>query len=159
MPVSFEPTPSGTYGVTFPKLPRALIAGLLALSVRIWRLLGDRVKVQGRPLLLLTTIGAKSGRRREALLGFWPDGSEAWFVVASLGGSARNPGWYLNLAAQPDAWIEVGGRRRQVRAGQLEGAEREEAWQRVVSTAPGYGRYQEKTDREIPILRLSAVTD
>jgi deazaflavin-dependent oxidoreductase (nitroreductase family) len=74
---------------------------------------------------------------------------------APLAGAARHPAWFLNMAKHPDdIWLEVGGERFQVRADSLEGTERSEAMQRIAATSARYGRYQEKTDREIPIVRL-----
>src|SRR5262249_58007153 len=76
--------------------------------------------------LVLTTIGAKTGQRRETLLGSFPDGDNAWLIIASFGGNAQNPAWYHNLAAHPDpVEIEGGGRPVQVAAAQLSGAEPE----------------------------------
>ncbi len=82
---------------------------------------------------------------------------DAWLIVASFGGNAKNPAWYHNLAAHPDqAEIEVGGRKLKVTATQLTGADRDAAWQRIIAAQPRYAGYQTKTDREIPILRLTA---
>jgi F420H(2)-dependent quinone reductase len=73
-----------------------------------------------------------------------------------LGGSARNPSWYHNIAAHPDqVWIEVAGQQLRVTAEQLDGEPREAAWQRIVESQPRYAGYQRKTDRVLPILRLS----
>ena len=157
MPV--EVTPRGTRGFEPPKLPRPLMSAMIRTGLFVYRVLGDRMRVMGRPLLLLETVGARSGRRRMTMLGWFPDTpAEGWLVVASFGGSARHPAWYLNMARHPDRiWVEAGGRRLQVRAESLRGAERADAWQRIVALSPGYGRYQEKTDREIPIVRLSPV--
>jgi deazaflavin-dependent oxidoreductase (nitroreductase family) len=76
------------------------------LSIAMFRLFGRRMRVQGRPLLLLTTTGAKTGRRREATLGWFPDeerGSDSRLIVASNAGAATHPSWYVNLARRPDA--------------------------------------------------------
>src|SRR5439155_19494173 len=70
--------------------------------------------------------------------------------------AATHPSWYVNLARRPDGVaIEVDGRRFAVNAQSLHGAERERAWARIVALAPGYGKYAEQTDREIPIVRLT----
>jgi deazaflavin-dependent oxidoreductase (nitroreductase family) len=113
-------------------------------------------KIQGRPLLRLTTKGAKSGKRRATVLGWFADEDDSWFVVASNGGSARHPAWAFNLAKNPgDALVDVGDGDFPVEAELLTGAERESVWSQVVELAPGYGRYLEQTDREMPIFRLS----
>jgi deazaflavin-dependent oxidoreductase (nitroreductase family) len=135
------------------------LAAFKFVNVGMFRLAGGRMKVQGRPLLLLETIGARTGRRRQTTLGWFPDedaSRRAWLIVASAAGAATHPAWYFNLARRPDdASIEVGGERVAVRAESLDGAEREGAWTRVVALAPGYGKYAHDTDREIPVVRLT----
>jgi deazaflavin-dependent oxidoreductase (nitroreductase family) len=75
--------------------------------------------------------------------------------VASAAGAARNPAWYHNLAAHPDqVQIEVGGHKIAVTAEELHGAERDEAWRQITATAPRFAQYQQKTDRELPVIRL-----
>jgi deazaflavin-dependent oxidoreductase (nitroreductase family) len=107
-------------------------------------------------LLNLTTIGAKTGNRHTVPLSWYPDGENAWLVVASFGGAARHPAWYINMARHPDqVWIELGGRKIKVSPESLRGSEREQAWQRIVAVAPNYGEYQQHTDREIPVVRLT----
>jgi len=129
------------------------------MNVGMFRLLGRRMRVQGRPLLLLTTTGAKTGRVRETTLGWFPDeegGSDSRLIVASAAGAASHPGWYVNLARRPDgAAIEVDGQRFAVECDSLHGGERDRAWKRIVALAPGYGKYEHDTDREIPVVRLT----
>jgi len=157
MPVQL--TPRGTRGGGFTKLAPWVLAIYKFLNVGMFRLGGGRVRVQGRPLLLLTTTGAKSGRRRQSTLGWFPDeagAGESWLIVASNAGAATHPSWYVNLARRPEgASIEVDGRRVDVSAESLMGAERDRAWSRIVALAPGYGKYAEQTDREIPVVRLT----
>ena len=146
--------PSGTRGAEIPGFLRPMMramGGVGNLMVRFG------VKVQGQPLLRLVTTGARTGRRRETVLGWFrdPGGGEGWLVVASNGGSARHPGWAFNLAKSPTAaFVDLGDGEFPVEAELLSGDERSEQWNRVVELAPGYGRYVEKTDREIPIFRL-----
>jgi deazaflavin-dependent oxidoreductase (nitroreductase family) len=138
-----------------PWLMRIMSAG----NVAFFRLLGRRARVQGRPLLLLTTVGANSGKRRQATLGWFddePPSADTWLVVASKGGSATHPGWFVNLARRPkDVTIEIDGQKISVEPQSLEGAERERAWERIAAVAPGYGKYAVTTDREIPVVRLT----
>ena len=110
----------------------------------------------GFPVLLLTTVGAKTGKERTHILGGFPDGADAWLVVASKGGAATHPAWFINLAKNPEkVWIQVGNRKMRALVESLVGAEREQAYARVVAVAPRYGDYLKKTDREIPVLRLT----
>jgi F420H(2)-dependent quinone reductase len=78
-------------------------------------------------------------------------------VIASLGGASRQPGWMYNLAKEPHATVEFyGGRRLDVEARTLSGEDREAAWKRIERDAPEYAKYLTKTDREIPVARLTA---
>jgi deazaflavin-dependent oxidoreductase (nitroreductase family) len=106
--------------------------------------------------LVLTTIGRKSGAERHTPVGRFPCKDGTWLIVASAAGGAKNPAWYYNLAAHPDrAWIEMEGRKTAVTAEQLHGAEREEAWQQITTTAFNFAKYEQATDREIPVIRLT----
>ncbi len=114
-------------------------------------------KFMGFNALILTTIGRKSGAERTNPVGWFPGKDGSWLIVASAAGAAGNPAWYYNIAAHPDkVRIEVEGRTVAVVAEQLHGAERTEAWQQIVATAPRFGGYQQKTDREMPVIRLVA---
>jgi deazaflavin-dependent oxidoreductase (nitroreductase family) len=107
-------------------------------------------------LLLLTTTGRKSGLERTTPLGWVSDGNGGWLIAASANGAAGLPAWYHNLAAAPDtARIEIQGATTLVSAEQLHGTEREAAWQTLTAAIPRFGRYKEKTDREIPVIRLT----
>jgi deazaflavin-dependent oxidoreductase (nitroreductase family) len=113
-------------------------------------------KFMGFPVLVLTTVGARSGKERDAVLGGFPDGEDAWLIIASRGGSAAHPGWLHNIARNPDkVWVQVGNRRFKARVESLTGKQRDEAYARVVEVAPNYGGYTKKTDREIPVLRVT----
>jgi deazaflavin-dependent oxidoreductase (nitroreductase family) len=107
-------------------------------------------------LLLLITTGRKSGLERATPLGWVSDGNGGWLIAASAGGGAAIPAWYHNLAAAPDkARIEIKGAAIPVSAEQLHGTEREAAWQKLTGVIPRFGGYAEKTDREIPVIRLT----
>ena len=117
----------------------------------------EQPKMMGFPVLLLTTVGAKTGLERTQVLGGFPDGDNSWLVVASKGGASTHPAWFINLAKNPDKiWIEIGGRKLAVKAESLQGHAREEALARVAAVSPRYGEYQIKTDREIPVVRLTS---
>jgi deazaflavin-dependent oxidoreductase (nitroreductase family) len=114
------------------------------------------------PAVVLTTKGARTGHEHSHVLGGFQDGAdghEAWLVVASKGGAPTHPHWFINLAKHPEhVWLEVGSRKLQVRPVLLEGKEREEALARIAAVSPRYGEYQKKTDREIPIIRLTPIS-
>lgn len=134
------------------------MSAMMALAVPAYRMFPNQFRGNGLPTLLLTTIGAKTGKRRTALLGYLHAGADSWLVIASMGGAASHPSWYLNLAKHSDkAWVEIAKRRSRVRAESLNGPDREEAWLRIEKEAPGYAAYREETDRQIPLVRLTAV--
>ncbi len=109
--------------------------------------------------LVLHTIGAKSGQQRSTPLVWFPDGRGNWLVVASAAGAPKNPSWYYNLAAHPDrVEIEIGVRKIPVTAVQLHGPQRESAWRAITSTSERFAKYQEQTDRELPVIRLTERT-
>jgi deazaflavin-dependent oxidoreductase (nitroreductase family) len=113
-------------------------------------------RFMGMNVLFLTTIGRRTGEKRETPVSWYPDGEDAWLIVASAGGAARNPGWYRNLAADPEhVWIELPDRTLQVRGERLDGPAREDAWRRITAAQPRYAKYQAKTARELPVIRLT----
>ena len=143
-----ELTPRGTRGGGMPHLPGPLMK--IARFFMLWfaRLSGERS-------VILTTVGAKTGRQHAVSLARFPDRDETFLVLGSNMGSARHPAWYFNMVKNPDqVWAEVGKRKFKVRPELLKGDERAAAIRRVIAEAPGYGRYQQMTDREIPVVRL-----
>ena len=145
-------SPEGTRGAR--PMPRLAAKLMQPLMLRIHRRSKDRFG--GMNLLYLTTVGARSGERRTVPVARFDDGAGGWYVVASAGGTARHPAWYYNIVAHPDqVSVEVAGTSRRVEVDQLEGEDRERAWGLVVREAPRFGTYPEKTDRELPILRLT----
>ena len=141
-----------------PKPLTKLFKPVNALLIRRYRRSGStKASAQmGFPVVLLTTRGAKTGQTRTTPVGGFADGDNSWLIVASLGGAARHPAWFFNMAKNPDdIWLEVGNERFRVRGQTLEGPERAEALARIAAIAPRYGTYQQKTDREIPIIRLT----
>lgn len=105
------------------------------------------------PMLLLDHVGARSGRRRTTPLVYVPDGDDV-VIVASKGGHPRNPAWFHNLRANPDTTIQIGSERRSVRARVASPNERARLWPKAVAAYPGYRGYQERTEREIPLVIL-----
>ena len=115
-------------------------------------LIGHRVP-GAPPMLLLDHIGAKSGKVRTTPLAYLADGDDV-VLVASKGGHPRHPAWFHNLMANPETTIQVGSERRAVFARVADEQERERLWPEVVELYGGYEGYQERTDREIPLVVL-----
>jgi F420H(2)-dependent quinone reductase len=105
------------------------------------------------PILLLNTVGRKSGKKRTTPLLYVMDG-EDFVIIASKGGAPSHPAWYLNLMSTPDATVEVGDREVRVKAKEVDGEEKIRLWQMMVQIYPTYDDYQTKTKREIPLLLL-----
>lgn len=110
----------------------------------------------GFDVAILTTIGHRSGTERRSQVCWFPGKDGSWIIVAAAGGTRVNPAWYYNIAAHPDqVRIEIDGHSCEVTAEQLHGAERAEAWPQITAAAHRFARFQEQTDREFPILRLT----
>ena len=101
--MSFQKTPGGTRGARVPP-SNAVTRALNRVAMSWHRRSGD--KFQGQDLLYLTTVGAKTGQKRQSTVARFPDGEDAWLVVASAGGSAHHPAWYHNIAAHPDQVLD-----------------------------------------------------
>ncbi|MEV0292879.1 nitroreductase/quinone reductase family protein [Nocardia sp. NPDC050710] len=113
-------------------------------------------KFMGMDALVLTTLGRKTGVERSTPVAWFPGDNGTYLIAASAAGAAGNPAWFLNIAANPDkVRIDVAGRALEVTAEQLHGTERDHAWRQIITTTPRFVGYQEKTDREIPIIRLT----
>ena len=117
----------------------------------------DRSKFEGpgsRPLLLLTTTGAKSGKRRTTPMMYIPDGDRL-LVIASNIGAPNHTDWYYNLVAHPEVTVEVGTKTYDATAIVTQGAERQQLWTRIVAQYPFFADHQAKTTRQIPIIALT----
>jgi deazaflavin-dependent oxidoreductase (nitroreductase family) len=108
---------------------------------------------EGANLLLLTATGAKSGKRTTSPVMYFEDGDRL-FIIASKGGAPENPAWYHNLVANPDATVEIGTETFEVKAEVVKESERDELYAKAVAIAPGFGEYQTKTTRRIPVVEL-----
>ena len=112
--------------------------------------------MRGKPVIILTTKGAKSGKiRKTPLMRVEHDGSYA--VVASKGGAHAHPVWYHNIVANPDVELQDGPDRRDYLAHEATGDEKAQWWDRAVEAWPDYAEYQKKTDREIPLFVLEPI--
>jgi deazaflavin-dependent oxidoreductase (nitroreductase family) len=116
----------------------------------------DGTELQGKPVILLTTIGAKTGKiRKTPLMRVEHDGEYA--VVASLGGAPKNPVWYYNIKAHPQVELQDGAVTKDYEAREVLGDEKAAWWERAVAAWPDYANYQKKTDRQIPVFVLTPV--
>jgi deazaflavin-dependent oxidoreductase (nitroreductase family) len=125
------------------------------LHTSLFRATAGRVggRIVNSPVLLLNALGRKTGKRRTTPLLYLRDGHR-YVLVASNGGTRDRPVWWLNVKANPNATVEVGGRKVRVRAEEAGAEEKNRLWPRLVEMYPGYESYQKKTDREIPVVVL-----
>src|SRR3954470_22146989 len=139
-------------------MPDAFVRGYGKAHGRVFRATKGRVgkKWARRPVLLLTTTGRRSGQPRSTMVLYGRDG-ERFVVIGSHTGSDRPPVWALNLAADPDAEVMVGGDVHRVRATELEGPERDRAWQMMSERYAGFEKYQRRTARGIKVFALERV--
>jgi deazaflavin-dependent oxidoreductase (nitroreductase family) len=109
--------------------------------------------LKGSTVLLLTTTGRATGRETTSPLIYGMDGENP-VIVASKGGAPAHPGWYRNLVKHPEVGVQILGERFRARARTAEGEERDRLWRLMTEIWPDYDAYQEKTDREIPVVVL-----
>jgi deazaflavin-dependent oxidoreductase (nitroreductase family) len=123
--------------------------------VWLYRRSGGKIggTMRGAPVLLLTTTGRRSGQPWTVPLLFQPD-DDRWVIIASNGGNAKHPAWWLNLRATPDASVQIGRETHAVTAVEATGDEREILWRRMADMYKGYDDYTKKTDRTIPVVIL-----
>jgi len=138
--------------------PRFIATRVTRLHAVVLRLSGGRLQhsrllAGGQPVLALRTTGRKSGEKRSTVLAYVADG-ENFVVVPSNAGLDRDPAWWLNLQANPEGEVEVGGERHVVRARQASPDEKPRLWQSFLDQYAGFGDYAEMTDRDIPIVIL-----
>ena len=147
--------PKGSRGVR-------MSGGVKVLIKWVNKLTANRIGKSGKafgsmPALVLTTIGRKTGELRRTPLAYIPDGEGGWLIIAAYAGAANNPAWYHNIAAHPDrVSIELDGRTHDVTVEELHGPERERAWRQIVAANDRFAGYQKKTDRQLPVIRLTA---
>lgn len=135
----------------------ALFRVVTGLHRAVFRASGGRLlgRAGGMPVVMLTTTGHRTGRRRRTMLTAPLVESGRVVLVASFGGHSHNPRWFQNLLVRPEVGLTVAGTREQpMRARVADREERSQLWPRVVGAYSGYERYQEKTDRLIPLVVL-----
>jgi deazaflavin-dependent oxidoreductase (nitroreductase family) len=137
---------------TFSRWTQKTMNGRMNRKVR-----RGRGNFMGMDVLILHTVGRRSGQSRETPVAWFPDGADAWLVVAS-GGGGQHPDWHANLMAHPEkASIELPGSDSvPVTPRRLDGADRAQAWERITAAQPRYGKYQSKSERQYPVVRLTS---
>jgi F420H(2)-dependent quinone reductase len=133
-----------------------VLGPLMRAHAFAYRVSGGRIgrRLPGLPpMLVLTHVGARSGKRRSTPVVYMPDG-DSYVIVAAKGGHPEDPAWMHNLRANPDAEVQVGPRRIKVRAAEADAAERRRLWPLAVAHNPLWGRYQRRTAREVPLVVL-----
>ena len=137
-------------------MPGKTMMRMISGTHEFWyRLSGGLIggRVGGLPILLLTTTGRRSGKKRTMPLVYLLDGDNM-VVIASNGGAEQHPAWWLNLRANPQAEVQVGSNSKSVTAEIATGEERERLWRQVVEMYHGYDEYRRMTEREIPVVVL-----
>jgi deazaflavin-dependent oxidoreductase (nitroreductase family) len=127
------------------------------LNVLAYRVSGGRIGgtfLRGAPVCLVTVIGRKSGEPHTIPLLYLEDGDDL-VIVASKGGMSKHPVWYLNLVAHPRCEVEIGTEHRSMVARRVSADEKTALWPRLCAMYPDYADYQQRTTRDIPVLRLS----
>lgn len=155
MPVTRESEPTGRRP---SRLGAAMQNALSAAHTFIFRSTKGAIggRVVNSPVLLLTMKGRKTGKQRTVPLLYLADGDN-FVIVASNGGAVKHPTWWLNLQASPEAEIEIKGGKRRVRARAAAPEEKQRLWPALTSMYSGYERYQEITNRDIPVVILHPV--
>lgn len=127
----------------------------MRVQIAVFRLTNGKAMsaMRGMPILILTTLGRKTGNRRTTPLMYLRDG-ESYVITASNNGKDRQPAWFLNLQASPQVQIEVPGTRLDVSASVATQKERERLWAQLVARAPFFDGYQKGTTRTIPMVLL-----
>ena len=139
---------------------KKLFRSILAVFVVLYRLTSGRFggQVQGLQVLLLTTVGRKTGKKHTTPLGYFMDNG-SYVITASNAGFDTNPAWFHNLRANPHVMIEVKDQRMEAEAKIAEPKNRSTLWERLISLAPGYANYTKKTSREIPMVVLHPISN
>jgi deazaflavin-dependent oxidoreductase (nitroreductase family) len=140
-----------------PKPKDLLARGFNVFHRTLYRVSGGKVGGSGfgMPVVILTTTGRKSGQKRPTVLTSPVQDGDTVVLVASWGGDDRHPLWYLNLVADPQVELEIHGEKRPMTARVAGPEEKAELWPRVVAAYKGYAGYQEKTERDIPLVILT----
>lgn len=138
------------------QLPEPVLKAVTGFHRAVFRASNGKLanRGSGMPVLMLTTTGRKSGRQRETMLTSPLQEDGRIMLVASNGGAAHHPDWFLNLREHPAVEVTMGGATRPMTAHVADAAERAALWPRIVADHDNYGTYQQRTDRDIPVVVL-----
>ena len=141
---------------TQEKIVDVVVKPMSRINTWLYRMTGGKVggRWYGAPVMLVTMTGRKSGRRLTTPLLYLRDGKDV-VTVASKGGFSKHPKWFLNLQANPDCEIEIGREKMQMRARRATPDEKTKYWPQLVKMYPDYDMYQQRTERDIPVVILS----
>ena len=145
------------FTATEEKYASVVIQWMSKANTWLYRATGGRLGAKfthGAPVFLLITKGRKSGETRTAPLIYIEDGDD-YLLVASKGGMSHHPAWYLNLEATPECEIEIGRERRPMTATRVSDDEKAALWPKLCEVYPDYDDYQARTERNIPVIRLT----
>lgn len=142
----------------FSSRRKAAMRAFTRLHMLVYRWSGGRVwnRLGPGPVLLLTTIGRRTGKRTTMPVCYLADGHRL-VLVGSAGGAANDPGWVRNLRAHAHVLIELGSQRREMHAHIVEGAEREQLWQRLLQQSSYWGEMQRASSRQFPVIVLTPI--
>ena len=139
------------------RIAKPIIKAMSHMNTWIYRISGGRLGgtwIRGAPVMLLTTVGRKSGARRTTPLLYLRDGKDV-LIVGSQGGMSKNPHWVSNLEANPDCEIEIGTVRTPMRARRVSDEEKARVWPKLTAMYRDFDDYQARTERNIPVIRLA----
>jgi deazaflavin-dependent oxidoreductase (nitroreductase family) len=133
---------------------------LLSVYIFLYRLTNGAIggRMAGLNVLLLTTTGRKTGQPRTTPLGYFKDDNN-FVIIASNAGAEKNPAWFYNLKSNPQVNIQIGNKQLAARADIADTEKRKQLWADLVKMAPTYGRYEQRTKREIPLVILQPVQE
>jgi deazaflavin-dependent oxidoreductase (nitroreductase family) len=144
-----------------PKPNDFVLKAMNALHRNAFNATNGRVggRAMGMPVVMLTTVGRRSGQPRTSMLTSPTTDGDALVLVASKGGSDHDPAWFLNLQAHPEVEVVMRGRRARMRASVASADDKKRLWPDVVKAYRGYAGYQRKTERDIPLVLLHPLED
>ena len=140
-------------------MAKSIFRTFMALGTYLYKISNGKIggRISGLEVLLLTTTGRKTGKKRTTPLGYFKDQQGSYIIIGSNAGFDTHPAWFLNLKRQPHVTIQVKDRQVEVDAEVAEPKTRNQLWAQLIKLAPFYDNYTKKTSREIPVVILHPV--